>query len=344
MLTLEEIVDATFARFGTDHAKPFEALNKGGSGRVFCRGGAGGRSMVIAHYEHDREDNRHFVNIARFLEENGIPAARVLAHDEAARIIWMVDLGDTDLWAYREAPWEEKEQAYRETLQTIVALHRVPLGPAHDRGVLLQREFDADLYRWEQHYFFDHCLRDHFRWPEEKIAPLRELPALGEMAERLAAEPRVPVHRDFQSQNVMMFDGKAWLIDFQGLRPGLAGYDIASLLADPYADLPASEQAMLLEAYAEIAELDEAQKHAFFSTYPYLALQRLLQALGAYGNLAYRLGKVRYLDYIPIGLRQLLRHLEILAGFDPLTAAVEECLGLQPPQTGGNGKHPVATA
>jgi aminoglycoside/choline kinase family phosphotransferase len=42
------------------------------------------------------------------------------------------------------------------------------------------------------------------------------------------------VHRDFQSQNIIARSGHAYLIDFQGMRPGLAEYDLASLLFDPY--------------------------------------------------------------------------------------------------------------
>ena len=61
--------------------------------------------------------------------------------------------------------------------------------------------------------------------------------------------PRCFVHRDFQSQNIVIKDGAACFIDFQGMRPGLPQYDLASLLYDPYVCLPASERADLLEHY-----------------------------------------------------------------------------------------------
>ena len=42
---------------------------------------------------------------------------------------------------------------------------------------------------------------------------------------------------------------EAYLIDFQGMRSGLAEYDLASLLYDPYVHLTGSERAELLEFY-----------------------------------------------------------------------------------------------
>ncbi len=41
------------------------------------------------------------------------------------------------------------------------------------------------------------------------------------------------MHRDFQSQNILVRNGQAYLIDFQGMRPGLAEYDLGSLLLIP---------------------------------------------------------------------------------------------------------------
>ncbi len=326
MLHPEEIAAATWVRFKSDAAGTLHELDKGGSGRRFYRTRIAGTPLVIAHYDHSREDNRHFVEIAHFLQEQGVPAARVLAHDEAACLIWMEDLGDDDLWAARDHPWPEKAAAYRLALQTISALHQIPLPLAERRGVLLQRAFDESLYQWEQDYFFTHCLADHFGWSERAIDRLRTLPAFGKMARDLAALPWVPVHRDFQSQNVMMRSGAAWLIDFQGMRPGLAAYDIASLLADPYVDLDETAQQTLLADYLSILPATAPAAAHFDEVYPLCAVQRLMQALGAYGNLGHRLGKSRYLAFIPVALRQLTRPLKRLEGFEPFADAVQALL------------------
>src|SRR2546423_10254052 len=83
----------------------------------------------------------------------------------------------------------------------------------------------------------------------EQTAKLARIHSLGRMAERLAGRPRLLVHRDFQSQNIIMRNGQAHLIDFQGMRPGLAEYDLASLLFDPYVNFSRAECEELLTDY-----------------------------------------------------------------------------------------------
>jgi len=47
------------------------------------------------------------------------------------------------------------------------------------------------------------------------------------------------------SANSIIFQNAA-IIDFQGMRPGLAEYDLASLLFDPYVELSGTEQSELI--------------------------------------------------------------------------------------------------
>jgi aminoglycoside/choline kinase family phosphotransferase len=70
------------------------------------------------------------------------------------------------------------------------------------------------------------------------------------LAKRLASYRRVLVHRDFQSQNIIVWNEQAYLIDFQGVRPGLPQYDLASLLFDPYV-------ALTVESLIEVASIAE---------------------------------------------------------------------------------------
>jgi hypothetical protein len=144
---------------------------------------------------------------------------------------------------------------------------------------------------------------------------------LGIICTRLAELPRVLVHRDFQSQNIMIRDEAAWLIDFQGMRPGLRQYDLASLLYDPYVELNSVERYDLLAAYQSTAEINDPQFEEIFHL---CALQRLMQALGAYGFLGHVKGKPEFLRHIPkalTSLREVLGHVE---GVKPLKTLLAE--------------------
>src|SRR5206468_11119205 len=129
-------------------------------------------------------------------------------------------------------------------------------------------------------YFFENCLGRYFRMGEAKWRELAELPPLGKIAERLARLPRVLVHRDFQSQNIIRRNSLAYLIDFQGMRPGLAEYDLASLLYDPYVDLTEAERAELIAYYREQQIKNGITVNGEFdSKLRHCAMQRLMQAL-----------------------------------------------------------------
>jgi aminoglycoside/choline kinase family phosphotransferase len=114
------------------------------------------------------------------------------------------------------------------------------------------------------------------------------------------------VHRDFQSQNIIVRNGQAYLIDFQGMRPGLAEYDLASLLYDPYVDLTEAERAELMAYYCgRQLENGITINGEFDLKLRLCAMQRLMQALGAYGFLGLVKGHKHFLQYIPNALRSL---------------------------------------
>ena len=136
-----------------------------------------------------------------------------------------------------------RRDLYDSALEQIAKLHSLPTSAADEIRSELPPEFDAPLYLWEQQYFFENCLGRVFRGRSgPALSSYRRLPVLKEIAERLASLPRVLVHRDFQSQNIIIRNGHAYLIDFQGMRPGLSEYDLASLLFDPYVGLSEGEE------------------------------------------------------------------------------------------------------
>ena len=179
----------------------------------------------------------------------------------------------------------------------------------------LPAEFNTALYRWEQRYFFNNCLGRYFTVSESNRKELAALPSLREIAKRLASLPRVLVHRDFQSQNIIIQNGHANLIDFQGMRPGLAEYDLASLLFDPYVELSDAERSELISYYRQKQTDNGTVDRQFDDTLQLCAMQRLMQALGAYGFLGLVRGHEHFLRYVPRAMRSLR---EIVAKIDDL--------------------------
>lgn len=326
-MSLERLVLQTQERFPKYHRSrvEIEPLEKGGSERKFYRICAGDESPVIlVKYSSQKEENRHYVEIARFLSASGVNVPAIYFHDAAEGLIWMQDLGDEDLWSWRGAPWERRRVLYESALYEVSKLHIVATRNLSDSGLRLEREFSEQLYLWEQQYFFDNCLRSHFGLEEAAVRRYADLPAMHEIAARLASLPRVLVHRDFQSQNILIRDDDAWLIDFQGMRPGLPQYDIASLLYDPYVDLAGSERRLLLEFYKTAARQAGMEITADFDEiFHFCALQRLMQALGAYGFLGLQKGRPDFLAHIPAARRSLREVAARIDGLDEFVALLD---------------------
>ena len=321
MIADADVISLTNERFpktgnGSAAVTPLE---KGGSERKFYRIRFGEESMIFVKYSSHKVENRHYVDIARFLSGAGVPVPEIYRHDPDEGLIWMQDLGEQDLWSFRNASWSPRRALYESTLDGVFRMHREATSIATDADLRLERVFDADLYLWEQAYFFENCLGNYFQTCEVELAELVALPALRQIAENLSARPRVLVHRDFQSQNVMISDGRAWLIDFQGMRYGLAQYDIASLLYDPYVFLTSAERSDLLAFYKKrLQENGFSVDSDFNEIFLCCALQRLMQALGAYGFLGLKKNRPDFLAHTPVALRSLLEVASALDGLAPL--------------------------
>ena len=301
-------------------------IEKGGSDRKFYRiQCSADQTLILVKYNLEREENRHYVQIAQFLTKNGIRVPEIYFHDPAEGLIWIEDLGERDLYSYRQESWLVRRALYQSALDEIVKLHSLPESVCVEMKEHLPAEFNAALYRWEQKYFFDNYLGRHCWVPESKRKELAALPALREIPKHLAKLPRVLVHRDFQSQNIIIQNGHANLIDFQGLRPGLAEYDLASLLYDPYVDLTEAECAELIAYYRDRQLQNGITSDGDFELKLRLcAMQRLMQALGAYGFLGLVKGHKHFLQHIPNALRSLRTVVAKIGNLQPLASFLAE--------------------
>jgi N-acetylmuramate 1-kinase len=305
-MSLERLIHQTRERF--PHYKQTQVeilpLEKGGSDRRYYRVRfSADYSLILVKYNPEKLENERFVAIANFLDGIGVNAPLIYYHDHDQGLIWMQDLGEGDLWQFRSEPWAVRRRFYEAALDQVTILHGTEM--AGWENLHLQVGFDETLYRWEQNYGLENCLGRYFQVPAREINRLREHTSFAKLARRLASYPRVLVHRDFQSQNVIIWDEQAYLIDFQGMRPGLRQYDLASLLFDPYVSLANQERTHLLRYYFERNNhgLDIAE---FERVYLDCGIQRLMQALGAYGVIGLVKEKREFLRHIQPAIKTLI--------------------------------------
>jgi len=261
-------------------------------------------SAILIHYDPKRVENTYYADIAIFLRSIDVPAPRLIRHDPAGCLIAMEDLGDTDLWSLRNAPWKTRRTLYQKTLTIIYKLHCFPEEDFPFARVRLMEGFGPDLYRWERDYFRDYFVRNVCGIELEPSVE-RELEVeLSGLAERLIRTKRSFIHRDLQSQNVMIRDGESFLIDIQGMRFGSPFYDLGSLLCDPYINFSSNEREELLAFYYGLLRWD-MDWATFQRTFWEASAQRLMQALGAYGFLGLKKGLKAFFGHIPPGVQNL---------------------------------------
>ena len=261
-------------------------------------------SAILIHYDPKRVENTFYADIAAFLRDINVPVPRLMRHDPTVCLIAMEDLGDTDLWSLRKKPWEIRRVLYQKTLTIVQRLHSFPEKDFSFGRVRLMESFGPNLYRWERDYFRDHFVRGVCGIELDPPFEQKLETELSSLAQRLLGSIRCLVHRDLQSQNVMIRDGEPFLIDFQGLRLGNPFYDLGSLLCDPYVNLSDSERHELMSSCYEMGNWN-LDRDTFQKTFWEASAQRLMQALGAYGFLGLKKGLKPYLDHIPSGLFNL---------------------------------------
>jgi aminoglycoside/choline kinase family phosphotransferase len=312
-------------------------LPPAGSSRVLTRLFHTGGSLVLVENPVEvnaaPNENDAFGYLAAHLGARGIPVPGVLAYKRSRGWSLVEDLGDRDLCAEaRQAfhggpPHREDTEArervatlYREALAVLVRLQIDGAAGFDPRRTHNPPRYDVALMRdGESGYFVRELLVRHLG---VDVPPGLD-GELGRLADRAAAaETPYLLHRDYQSQNLKIHLGHICVIDFQGARFGPAQYDLASLLLDPYTDLPTGLRRELLDHYLELfTSRTHADRGRFLEHYPLVAAHRLMQALGAYAFLGLQRGKPAFLAHIPVALRLLEATIAPLADTVPLLAA-----------------------
>ncbi len=306
---LNDLLPAIRAHFSESNAPDtyagdwsWEKINHGGSDREFYRVARESEKWIVMHYSPAREENSLYADIAAFLRKLGVNIPRLLHHDPDNHLIVVEDLGEVSLHTvfHKNPAAPEVEALYAKALDQVNLLHRQTQAP-----VKTMPGFDEKLYRWERTYFFDNLVERFagIQLPPDERAEIEI--ECERRAQELLKEPLCLIHRDFQSQNLMIRDGDVWLIDFQGMRSGHAAYDVASLLYDPYVHLTPQQRHSLLKHYISISHHDTRFEEMFYRA----AVQRLMQALGAYGFLGLARDKKSFLQHIPQGLQNLTQAL-----------------------------------
>jgi len=286
---------------------------------------------VIGTAGTDVDENRAFIGLSRHLAGRGIAVPEVLAVSSDGITYLQEDLGDVSLFDVI-SPESRTGEFSSETISLLERVMQL-LADTHSRAsegldwnlCFPQKEMDGNMVRWDLNYFKYCFLKNagvEFAEPllESEFNLLYE-----RLTERAEAADGFMI-RDFQSRNVMIKDGKPYLIDFQGGRRGPAEYDVASFLWQAKARFTPGLREHLVNTYVKARNVStpEFNEEAFRKALPLFVMFRMMQTLGAYGLRGLAEKKPHFITSIPIALRNLQAHLRAygLTGIFPHIAEI----------------------
>lgn len=285
-LTKHNIANSTIVKIAGD-----------ASFRSYYRIFAGDKKWILMFAPPSHEEILPFINIDRFLRENGFSAPEIFAIDETHGFMLLEDLDDD---TYSKALLKSGDQLvnleleiYKKACDCLVELHKIKPPedlPQYDDALLLK-----EVSLFEQWYL----PFKKINITQTQIDLLHRLWI--ELFAHLSTNNHVLVLRDFHADNLMALPQRqgykqVGLLDFQDAVIGSRAYDLVSLLEDARRDLHPENRQKLFDYYLEQSGCDVA---SFTQDYAILSLQRNIKIIGIFARLSLRDNKDNYLTFLP---------------------------------------------
>jgi len=277
----------------------------------------GTRIVMDAPPEH--EDCRPFVKVARLFGQAGVNVPRVLAEDLQNGYLLLTDLGSTMyLQALGESSAAALYGAATDALVRIQLASRPGSLPEYDRELLLR-----ELRLFPDWYVGKQLGMSLSSTQSDALGAVFELILANNLA-----QPRVYVHRDYHSRNLMVSEPNPGIIDFQDAVYGPVTYDLVSLFKDAYILWHEERIIDWVVRYWEKARTAglpvDADFGAFYRDFEWMGVQRHVKVLGIFARLYHRDGKDRYRQDMPLVMTYLRAACQRYSELHPLLRLLDE--------------------
>ncbi len=283
-----------------------------------------GEAVILTAYPEPFDpDTFTYQQVYHLLREIGLPVPEIIALDGELGIVLQEDLGDESLQdRLLTAAEKERGELLHQAIDHIVTIQQEgtkALKPEYAASALA---FDEEKLNSELLFFHRHFLGGYRGLKVAKEESLME--EFTRLSTELAGLPRLLCHRDYHVRNLMLKDGKMYIIDFQDARQGPPSYDVVSLLKDSI-DLDTQEVDEYRDYYLSRASLTRKVED-FLRQFHLMCIQRLLKALGTYGFQITQRGNALYQQYVSGSLQRALLSLQAVPEFPYLQRIVEGSL------------------
>ena len=268
--------------------------------RRYFRATFDNRTLIVMDAPPQHEDCRPFLHVAKLFEDAGTHVPHVYAQDLLQGFLLLSDLGNTTyLQALTAANARDLYGAATDALIRIQLASRDHELPPYDDALLLR----------EMRLFPEWYIAKHLGITLSDAQNAKLETVFSRIIANNLAQPRVYVHRDYHSRNLMVVEPNPGIIDFQDAVYGPITYDLASLFKDAYIRWEEAEIIDWLVRYWEKARKAGLPVHedfsVFYRDYEWMAVQRHLKVLGIFARLYHRDGKDGYLKDLPLVMAYL---------------------------------------
>ena len=298
---IEQKLKGLFRKYGNEDAIEITFITRSASGRTYFRI-FGKHHKAIGVYHDVKSENEAFVSFTQSFEKLGMHVPRILAQDLSEDIYLVEDLGDLSIYDLLN-DFDTAKTYYKKAINELVVLQTSGLKVIDLDLCVPRKSLDQQSLQWDLNYFKYYFLKlQNIVFDEQKLEDdFQEL-----INYLLSCDQNYFIHRDFQSRNILIHDGKTYLIDYQGGRKGPLQYDLVSLLYQVKAQLPEEYRQELIDHYLlEVNKRTHVNRDQFMKYYYPYALMRHLQVMGAYGFRGLYEKKPHFLESIPFAIKSV---------------------------------------
>ena len=290
--------------------------------RIYHRLFLKNKTYIVMDAPPEQEDCKLFIKITKKLHACNVNVPVIHNVNIEDGFLLLSDLGD-DLYLDKLSD-SSIYDLYSDAINALVNIQNL----ANVGGL---DEYDKNLLRSEMNLFVEWLIEKHLQI-ELKEAQRKDLIKLFDLLITNAEQqPKVFVHRDFHSRNLMVTkENNPGIIDYQDAVYGPISYDLVSILKDCYIKWPEEEINKWIDFYLNKLYEEKSQfkinLDEFVRWFDLMGVQRHLKASGIFARLSHRDQKHNFLKDIPRTLTYIVDLKETYKELQPICAMIEESI------------------
>ena len=260
------------------------------------------KTLIVMDAPPEHEDCASFMYVANIFSAANVHVPEILAKDLRQGFLLLSDLGSTTyLESIAGSPLVAGD-LYHDAIDALIRIQS-----ASCTGEL--PDYDEKLLLKELNLFPDWYLVKYLKVALDTNQKKELSNCFTRIINNNLAQPRVYVHRDFHSRNLMVASPNPGIIDFQDAVYGPITYDLVSLFKDAYIYWDEEKILDWVIRYWEKARkigLPVAGNFSdFYRDFEWMGVQRHIKVLGIFARLCCRDGKNNYLRDMPVVINYL---------------------------------------